>query len=254
MADLLRLSHIYFSNQGRAILHDVSLSVARGEIVTLIGPSGAGKTSLVRIALGLAKADAGDVVLSSGTTIGYMPQKLQLNTLLPLTVERFLQTAEVSRPTIRHFSELVAVTHLLDQPLQSLSGGEMQRVLLTRSLLHKPALLILDEPVQGVDVLGQTELYRLIQNCKNELDCGVLMVSHDLHLVMSTTDSVICLNKHVCCEGHPESVSAHPAYLELFGKNVEPELAVYTHHHNHTHDHNHHGCNTGAAESAEQSP
>ncbi len=238
MSALLTLKNISLTHQGRNILHDVSIDVGQGQIVTLIGPSGAGKTSLVRIALGLLKPSAGESWRAPKLRIGYVPQKVVINQLMPLSVHRFLETTACEESLFTDTVRQVGITHLLSQRMNNLSGGEMQRVLLAKALLNKPQLLVLDEPVQGVDVTGQAELYQLIQDLSRDLHCAVLMVSHDLHLVMSATDTVVCLNTHICCHGHPESVSAHPAYLELFGKNIEPSLALYTHHHNHVHD----GC------------
>jgi zinc transport system ATP-binding protein len=223
--------------QGRQLLEKVSLNVNPGEIVTLIGPNGAGKTPLVRIILGLLKADSGAVMLRPELRIGYMPQQLALSENMPLTVARFLALgAYRGDQGIKEIVDRLAIDRFLRQPMQRLSGGERQRVLLARALMRQPDLLVLDEPVQGVDVTGQASLYSLITEIRNRYGCGVLMISHDLHLVMATTDQVLCLNKHVCCSGHPESVSQHPAYLELFGAPASAKLAVYTHHHDHTHD------------------
>jgi zinc transport system ATP-binding protein len=235
---LLCASGISVSLQGRLILDQVNLNVKRGEIVTLIGPNGAGKTTLVRVILGLLKPQLGRVERSSALRIGYMPQRLQLSENLPLTVRRFLDLGCHRRceAELQKVVDQLSIGHLLKSPLQKLSGGEHQRVLLARALLRKPDLLVLDEPVQGVDVTGQAALYGLITRIRDELGCGVLMISHDLHLVMATTDQVLCLNHHVCSSGHPESVSQHPAYLELFGTPASAKLAIYTHHHDHTHD------------------
>lgn len=232
---LLELKHIGLRMHGNAILENVSLSVRRGEVVTLIGPNGAGKTSLVRIVLGLLKADAGSVTREPRLRIGYMPQKLEIDASLPLTVLRFLLLAPgATRTQALAALEDVAARHLGDRPLQQVSGGELQRVLLARALLRQPDLLVLDEPVQGVDVNGQAELYQLINRLRDRYGCGVLMVSHDLHLVMATTNTVVCINRHVCCSGHPEQVSTDPAFLALFGERASA-LAVYSHHHDHAH-------------------
>ena len=235
---LLRAVDVCVSLQGRQILDNVGLTVNRGEIVTLIGPNGAGKTTLVRVILGLLKPQSGSVESPSALRIGYMPQRLHLSENLPLTVRRFLALGcrKHCEADLLKVADQLSIEHLLRSPLQKLSGGEHQRVLLARALLRKPDLLVLDEPVQGVDVTGQAALYSLITKIRDELDCGVLMISHDLHLVMATTDQVLCLNNHVCCSGHPESVSQHPAYLELFGSPASAKLALYTHHHDHTHD------------------
>jgi len=218
------------------VLDDVSLKIHPGEIVTLIGPNGAGKTSLVRLVLGLQKPNSGSIQKKSGLKVGYMPQKLHVEPSLPLTVRRFLSLASQDSHAIDSALQRTGVYHLRNSPMQALSGGETQRVLLSRALLRKPDLLVLDEPVQGVDVAGQSALYRLITEIRDQLQCGVLMVSHDLHLVMAATDTVVCLNQHVCCHGHPEAVTEDPAYLELFGQVSNSGIAVYTHHHDHDHD------------------
>jgi zinc transport system ATP-binding protein len=233
---LIRLKDVSVIRAGQSVLENIQLSVSPGEIVTLIGPNGAGKTTLVRAVLGLLKPDSGDVWRKPRLRVGYMPQKLHVDPTLPLSVLRFLRLVPgVDRETALAALVEVGAEKVIDSPLQGISGGEMQRVLLARALLREPELLVLDEPVQGVDVAGQAELYALITQLRNRHKCGVLMVSHDLHLVMSTTDQVVCLNRHVCCSGHPEHVSNDPAFVELFGQHA-PSLAIYHHHHDHAHD------------------
>lgn len=245
---LIKADNIGFSAADRHILHQVSLEVQHGQLLTLIGPNGAGKTTLVRIVLGLLQPHTGTLQRAPDLRIGYMPQKLFIEPTLPLTVRRFLQLAAPGRrQPVKPLLEEVRIAHLLDQQVSALSGGELQRVLLARALSQSPQLLVLDEPAQGVDVTGQVELYQLINTIRDRHGCGVLMVSHDLHLVMATTDEVICLNQHICCHGKPEHVSNDPAYLALFGRREAETLAVYTHHHNHSHDLtgdiSHDGCN-----------
>ncbi|CDZ95163.1 MULTISPECIES: zinc ABC transporter ATP-binding protein ZnuC [Pseudomonadaceae] len=233
---LLRLEDIHVRFASQDVLEGAHLQVNRGEIVTLIGPNGAGKTTLVRVVLGLLKPDRGKVWRQPKLRVGYMPQKLHVDATLPLSVLRFLRLVPgVDRERAQAALAEVGAAHVIDSPLQRISGGEMQRVLLARALLRKPQLLVLDEPVQGVDVAGQAELYRLIGVLRERHGCGVLMVSHDLHLVMSATDQVVCLNRHVCCSGHPEQVSSDPAFVELFGQDAK-SLAIYHHHHDHAHD------------------
>ena len=233
---LIRLDDIHVRFSKQAVLEGAQLQVHRGEIVTLIGPNGAGKTTLVRAVLGLLKPDSGTVWRKPRLRVGYMPQKLHVDPTLPLSVLRFLRLVPgVDRAAALAALSEVGAEHVIDSPLQSVSGGEMQRVLLARALLRQPELLVLDEPVQGVDVAGQAELYRLIGRLRERYGCGVLMVSHDLHLVMSATDQVVCLNRHVCCSGHPEQVSADPAFVELFGQDAR-SLAIYHHQHDHSHD------------------
>ncbi|MFC6670580.1 zinc ABC transporter ATP-binding protein ZnuC [Marinobacterium aestuariivivens] len=219
------------------VIQNISLELHRGCITTLIGPNGAGKTTLVRVVLGLIKPSAGEVWREPGLRIGYMPQKLHIDQTFPLTVERFLKTARRQSPeALERALTDVGASRLLMQSIHSLSGGEMQRVLLARALLQEPNLLVLDEPVQGVDINGQIELYKLIARIRDQRGCGVLMISHDLHLVMSSTDHVVCMNRHVCCSGHPEQVSNDPSFIEMFGIPGAENLALYSHHHNHRHN------------------
>jgi zinc transport system ATP-binding protein len=233
---LIKSQNLCLKIAERQILDAVSIEVKSGEIVTLVGPNGSGKSSLVRLLLKLNKPDVGSVDHRAGLRIGYMPQKIHIDPVLPLSVKRFLQlVGKVTSEQIIQVAEQVEVVSLLDYPVQNISGGEFQRVLLARALLRKPDLLVLDEPAQGVDINGQQQLYQLIASIRDQMGCGVLMVSHDLHLVMAATDQVLCLNTHICCQGHPEAVSQHPEYLKLFGSSLDG-LAVYTHNHDHTHD------------------
>lgn len=234
---LIEASDVEVRFGGNAVLTGANVVVRPGEIVTLIGPNGAGKTSLVRALLGLIKPAKGKVTRRKGLRIGYMPQKLSVDPSLPLTVERFLQLGAARKDAdIGAALSEAGVGHVMGNPMQGISGGELQRVMLARALLREPDLLVLDEPVQGVDVTGQAELYRLIQDIRKRRGVGVLMVSHDLHVVMAKTDHVVCLNRHVCCAGHPQSVSRHPEFVALFGPDVASTLAVYAHDHDHAHD------------------
>ncbi|WP_303720463.1 zinc ABC transporter ATP-binding protein ZnuC [Malonomonas rubra] len=237
MDTLLDITNIDLIIGQRQILNQVSLQLKSDEILTIIGPNGAGKTSLVRIALGLLQPTSGQVIRRPDIRIGYMPQRLHLDPTFPVTVKRFLSmVGKKQRDQVVPRLQEVGAVHVLDVQMQSLSGGELQRVLLARALMRDPDLLVLDEPVQGVDVHGQTELYQLITRIREQRQCAVMMVSHDLHLVMAATDRVICLNQHICCSGTPEAVTNDPAYLDLFGPQTVKQLAVYSHDPNHRHD------------------
>ncbi len=244
-------------------LTQVALTVNEGEVVTLIGPNGAGKSTLVRTVLGLIAPSAGRVWRRPGLRIGYVPQRMTIDPVLPLTVGRFLSLARGgsvapgSASKIGTALERVAAAALAGQSIHELSGGEFQRVLLARALMRDPELLVLDEPVQGVDFAGQIALYDLIGRLRESLGLGVLMVSHDLHVVMAATDRVVCLNHHVCCSGAPEAVSRNPEYTALFGAAAARGLAIYSHHHDHGHDlkgavvaidHGHGGEDSGTAD------
>ena len=276
-APLIEAQNIYQQFGDKKVLNDVSLSIQPKEIVTLIGPNGAGKSTLLKILLGLIQPDTGRVKRAPNLKIGFMPQKIQIDATLPMSVERFLQLgldqssdtnsssrtqqkapkksilsrlfskADYDTTALNKIAQELNIHSLLKQPIQKVSGGEMQRILLARVLMREPDLLVLDEPVQGVDIQGQAELYRYINQIRHQHGCGILMVSHDLHIVMEHTDQVLCLNQHLCCSGTPVNVSQSAEYKALFGDNSEG-LAIYEHHHDsqtcqHTHgeehEHNH---------------
>lgn len=233
---LVAAEHLYVKRSGRHLVEDVSLSVSAQEMVTLIGPNGAGKSTLIRAILGLIKIDGGKIKRMRNLRVGYMPQRLAIDPSMPLSVERFLTLPGRNTRQLDWCLEETGTRHLRRHAVQNLSGGELQRVLLARALYSEPQLLVLDEPVQGVDVAGQVALYQLIEHIKHSLGCGVLLVSHDLHLVMASTDKVICINRHICCEGTPDNVSRNPEFLRLFGESHSTAIASYTHHHDHTHE------------------
>ncbi len=234
---LLKSKGISLTLHKNTILHDISLTVSEGEIVTVVGPNGAGKTMLLRVLLGLQKPTQGQVWLRPQLRIGYMPQKLKIEPTLPLTVKRFLCiNKNYDNESLQSVLNEVGATSLSDHSFHVLSGGEVQRVLLARALLNKPQLLVLDEPVQGVDINGQRSLYQLIAHLRERWKCGVLLVSHDLNFVFAASDKVICLNQHICCAGKPEKVAKDPQYTQIFGESGIEHLALYTHHHDHHHD------------------
>jgi zinc transport system ATP-binding protein len=233
------------------LLSGVDVEVFPREILSLVGPNGAGKTTLVRVLLGVLQPSLGSVRRHPSLAVGYVPQRLHVDPTLPLGVDRFLSIGgQRWRDGAWPADALaeVGAAHLEGALIAELSGGEFQRVTLARALLRDPDLLILDEPAQGIDFNGQLELYALIERLRDERGCGVLLVSHDLHVVMAATDRVVCLNRHVCCAGRPEAVSRHPEYLNLFGHRAAAGLAIYTHEHDHTHD------LTGAVVEAEPGP
>ncbi|MBL4601860.1 MAG: ATP-binding cassette domain-containing protein [Emcibacteraceae bacterium] len=237
---LLRLENVYKSYHKNLVLENISFSVKRGETVTLIGPNGAGKSTLMKIALGILSASSGDIYREKSINVGYMPQKVMIDEVLPLSVRDFLYLRpNVTYDDVEQALETVRLSRLAKNPVQSASGGEMQRILLARAILGKPDLLVLDEPVQGIDIMGQQEIYGLIAKIRDDTGCGVLMISHDLHLVMASTDQVLCLNRHICCSGSPEFVQDNPEYHAMMGRPMEG-VAIYTHNHSEEHDHEHH--------------
>lgn len=233
---LVTLENLSIRFGERLVVDRVNLKVHRGDIITIIGPNGAGKTTLIKAVLGIQKASGGRISLSKSLVIGYVPQHLTLEATLPLSVKRFMLLSGRPLPDCESALSRTGVRHLLHASVHHLSGGEKQRLLLARALARKPDLLVLDEPAQGVDINGQASLYDLIRELRDDLNCGVIMISHDLHLVMAATDKVICLNQHVCCSGYPADISHDPAFIETFGRPVAESLAVYHHHHNHAHD------------------
>jgi zinc transport system ATP-binding protein len=233
---LVSLSNVGVRRGGRWLVRGVEFSVSRGEIVTLIGPNGSGKSTSAKTAIGVLRPDEGTVERKAGLRVGYVPQKLAIDWTLPLTVRRMMTlTGPLSDAALVGALEAVGIPHLAGAEIQHLSGGEFQRALLARAIAREPDLLVLDEPVQGVDFNGEIALYDLIKSIRNSAGCGVLLISHDLHVVMAETDTVVCLNGHVCCRGTPQAVSQSPEYVRLFGTRAAQSLAVYSHHHDHTH-------------------
>lgn len=248
---LIQAEHVSHQFAETEVLSNISLKIAAKQIVTLIGPNGAGKSTLLKVLLGLIKPTQGKVSRAQDLRVGFMPQKIQVDPTLPMTVERFLKLGfPKPRKSLKHFfvgdkaemlhnntalSKITAelnIQDLMQSPIQKVSGGEMQRILLARALIRDPQLLVLDEPVQGVDIQGQTELYNYIDKVRHTHGCGILMVSHDLHVVMRHTDEVLCLNQHMCCTGHPTTVSQSSEFQALFGDHSQ-NIALYEHHHNH---------------------
>ena len=232
---LLKVENASFSKNNKCLVKGVSLEVKEGEIVTLIGPNGSGKSTTAKIALGIYKDIEGKVKRFTDK-IGYVPQKIFIDWTLPIRVIDFMSLTE--NPTDEQINIaliLTGVEHLRNKNLSDLSGGEFQRVLIARAIAKQPNLLVLDEPVQGVDFKGEIALYELIKKISEELNCGILLISHDLHVVMSATDFVVCLNGHVCCSGTPEAVSKNNEYQELFGDRASSILSLYEHKHDHTH-------------------
>lgn len=250
--NLIEARHLCIRLGGTEVLHDVSLAVQPGEIITVIGPNGSGKSTLLRALLGILPAAAGDVTRAPGLRLGYVPQRLQIDRSMPISVRRFL-----SLPVRVADRQAAAVLARVGMPglgglqMAALSGGQLQRVLLARALLAQPQVLMLDEPTQGLDPPGEAAFYRLIEEVRAETGCAVLMVSHDLHVVMAASDRVVCLNGHVCCQGTPQVVSDAPEYRALFGLGIQGALALYRHEHDHDHadlhdhsphsPHSHHG-------------
>lgn len=241
MKPLIQTEDISVRLNGHVVFAHVSLAIEPGEIVTIVGPNGSGKSTLLRTLIGAVTPESGSLLLRPGLRIGYVPQKLHVDPTLPITVRRFLSLPKaVSSTDAKRVLGLAGADTAADKQLSGLSGGELQRVLLARALLGNPELLILDEATQGLDQSGSAAFYQLIGDLRDDFGCAVLMVSHELHVVMASSDRVICLNGHICCEGHPAHVASAPEYRALFGTGTGGALALYRHEHDHRHhDHSH---------------
>lgn len=237
---LITVKNLTVSYGANTILKNVSFSLDAGEIVTIVGPNGSGKTSLFRAIIGATDTTAGTIELKPGLKIGYVPQRLHIDQTLPISVDRFMRlTDHVSKSRSTEALETAGVPDLSKRQMSQLSGGQFQRVLLARALINKPDVLLLDEATQGLDQPGSAAFYQQIETVCRETGCAVLMISHELHVVMSASDRVICLNGHVCCQGTPAVVASAPEYRALFGTGTRGALALYRHDHDHDHDHDH---------------
>ncbi|MFT4959785.1 MAG: zinc transport system ATP-binding protein [Paracoccaceae bacterium] len=225
---------------GRHVLHNISVSINPGEIVTIVGPNGSGKSIFLRALIGAVPLTSGEITKAANLRIGYVPQKLAIDAAMPMTVRRFLGLPrQIAEQAANAALKRADVAGLANQQMSDLSGGQFQRVLLARALLEEPQLLLLDEATQGLDQPGSAAFYRQIEDVRRDLDCAVVMVSHDLHVVMAASDRVLCMNGHICCEGTPEIVTSAPEYRALFGSGTQGALALYRHVHSHSHDHTH---------------
>ncbi len=233
---LLKVNKLNVQYGKDVVLQNMDLSLNAGEIVTIVGPNGSGKTTLFKAIIGAVAVKSGSIEKNPRLRIGYVPQQINIDQSLPLTVERFLSLTGVkgSKSFIKALENL-GTKNLLGTQMSKLSGGELQRVLLSRALMNEPNLLLLDEATRGLDQAGAASFYRKIENIRNDIGCAVLMISHDLHVVMGASDRVICLNGHICCQGAPDLVASSPEYHALFGSNLDGTLALYKHKHDHQH-------------------
>jgi len=235
---IVSADHLSQRYQGRLVLDDVSLTLKEGDFITIIGPNGAGKSTLLKSLMGLITPESGTVTRNPKARIGYIPQRMEINPSLPMSVERFIT---LNKTTPLSDDEGLGITPLLDKPIHSLSGGEWQRVLLARALQDQPDAIILDEPAQNLDLSGQVQFYKTLDRLHQTRGLAILMVSHDLHMVMASTRQVVCLYHHICCSGAPQAVARDPEFAHLFGQDMAAMMAVYQHDHDHDHhDHHHH--------------
>ena len=234
---LVKLENAGVYRSSKWLVRGISLEINQGQIVTLIGPNGSGKTTTAKMILNILNTDEG-LVKGNANKMAYVPQKINIDWTMPLRVIDFMKiTSSLNNTQITESLVMTGVDKLLYNQIHSLSGGEFQRVLIARAIAKKPDLLVLDEPVQGVDFNGEIALYNLIKEISVNLNCGILLISHDMHFVMSTTDHVICLNGHICCSGSPSNVVKNPEYIKLFGQHNSETLSYYQHQHDHSHNH-----------------
>ena len=240
---LIKADGVSVFRDGKAVLDGVTLAIGEGDFVTVVGPNGAGKTTLLKVLAGLAPAESGRVYRRPGLTVGYIPQHIQIEASLPMATERFLRLGRgrVDQGVLDGIAEETGIAPLLERPIQALSGGEWQRVLLARALMRQPDAIILDEPAQNLDISGQLAFYGLLERIHRDRGLAIAMVSHDLHMVMASTRQVVCLFHHVCCSGEPRMVTRDPEFIRLFGEDMAKMMAVYQHQHDHDHDAHHGG-------------
>ena len=233
---LIEISKLEVKYGSKKVLQNINLSLNANEIVTIVGPNGSGKTTLFKAIIGSVPLSKGKISIKPNLRIGYVPQQLKVDQTLPITVERFLKLATRNNNDIEKMIAFFGSENIFREQINSLSGGQMQRVLLARALVNEPEILLLDEATRGLDQPGIAAFYRKIENISKETNCAILMISHDLHVVMSASDRVICINGHICCQGTPENVATSPEYQTLFGSNIDGSFALYRHKHDHNHD------------------
>ena len=233
---LIDISKLEVKYGSKKVLQNINLSLNANEIVTIVGPNGSGKTTLFKAIIGSVPLSKGKISIKPNLRIGYVPQQLKVDQTLPITVERFLKLATRNNNDIEKMIAFFGSENIFREQINSLSGGQMQRVLLARALVNEPEILLLDEATRGLDQPGIAAFYRKIENISKETNCAVLMISHDLHVVMRASDRVICVNGHICCQGTPENVATSPEYQTLFGSNIDGSFALYRHKHDHNHD------------------
>ena len=233
---LIEISKLEVKYGSKKVLQNINLSLNASEIVTIVGPNGSGKTTLFKAIIGSVPFSKGKISIKPNLRIGYVPQQLKVDQTLPITVERFLKLATRNNKDIEKMIAFFGSENIFREQINSLSGGQMQRVLLARALVNEPEILLLDEATRGLDQPGIAAFYRKIENISKETNCAILMISHDLHVVMSASDRVICINGHICCQGTPENVATSPEYQTLFGSNIDGSFALYRHKHDHNHD------------------
>jgi len=237
---LISAKNVSVLKHQKSILNNIDIQINKNDFITIIGPNGAGKTMLLKCLMGFYKPTSGRIERKEKLKIGYMPQSISIINTMPITVKDFITVRkEYDDISLNKVITEVSIGEIVNKQLSVLSGGEMQRVLLARSLLNNPDLLILDEPAQNLDISGQLNFYKLIQEIYSKRDISILMVSHDLHLVMVSTKKVLCLYKHICCSGAPQQIAKDPEFLSMFGKDMANMMSIYQHSHDHNHDHNH---------------
>ena len=226
--NLVTISNISKNFHLKPILKNVSFSLKKGLITTLIGQNGAGKTTIARMIIGLEKQTSGKITIKPGISMGYVPQKLDYYRALPLNGHALLKmlAPKYDADTFNYLNDFLKFHNLLNSEVSELSGGQLQNLILMATILNRPDLLILDEPTQYLDVTSQQQFYKILSWLKITKNTSIFIISHDLFAVMRNSDEVICINEHICCTGKPDNIVSNQLFQSIMGESKNnPKLS-----------------------------